>query len=287
MSLLNLFFENKEKLSEKELIKSRAPVSGLTDSDNFGFEMKVKQGHVYLETGTGTPLIFCHGIFGSFRNIAQIGQQLADRYRIIVPCMPMYDAPLNKCTVEDLSLYLEKFIEDLNLQNVVLVGNSMGGGTVLLYTIRHPERVQKLILFASSGLSFIPMRGGAMKLKDRNYVHEMMDDIFYGPSPFSPEEFEQVFQILQNKSTLLRVLGFTRSTKRNFLHNELKKISHPTLVIWGQEDKVTPPFIAEEFRTHLVNSEIHYLKECGHVPPYEKPEECLDLMENFLSILGK
>lgn len=284
MSILSLLFQADQHESLEALVKSRAPISGITEGDNFGFKRSVSGEHVYMETGEGQPLIFCHGVFGSFRNFAEIGARLASRFRVIVPCLPLYDAPLNRCTVEDLSQYLESFIETLGLKNVVLAGNSMGGGTVLLYAIRNPSNVSRIILFSSSGLSFIPMRGGALKLKDRSYVRSLLDDIFYATPPFSDEEFEEVYQVMQNKAILLRILRLTRSTKSNYLHDKLHLIRHiPTSIIWGLQDTVTPPFIAEEFKALLPEAELHYLDECGHAPSYEKPVECGKIIEAFLA----
>jgi len=284
MSLMSLVIDESKNLTGENLVRARAPIAGIITGDTRGFKRKVEQGHVFMEGGNpqGTPFIFCHGIFGSYRNIAEIGEALFSDYRVIIPCMPMYDAPLNQCTVEDLSQYLEKFVNDFNLKNIVLVGNSMGGGAVLLYAIRNSHNVKKLILFASSGLSFIPMRGGAMKLKNFEYVKELLGDIFYEKKAFNNDEFKEVFDVLQNKSTLLRILSFTRSTKRNFLHQELSKLDIPALVIWGKQDTVTPPFIAEEFRVHLKNSQVQYIDNCGHVPCYEKPQECLAHILPFL-----
>lgn len=281
--LRSLILDESHTLEGEALVRSRAPISGLTAANNFGFKQKIFKNHVYMEVGEGTPIIFCHGIFGSFRNFAEIGHALSGKYRVIVPCMPMYDAPFTKCTVSDLSFYLEEFIADLGLSNIVMAGNSMGGGAVLLYTIRNPQNVSRLMLFSSSGLSFIPMRGGFMKLKDYNYVKQLLGDIFYQTPPVSDEEFSEVFDVLQSKPTLLRILNFTRSTKTNFLHEQLKQLPHPALVIWGNQDTVTPPFVAEEFRAHLKNSEVHYLDECGHVPTFEKPQECLKLIRSFLA----
>lgn len=284
MSLISLVIDESKKLNGESLIRARAPITGILTGNTRGFVRKVEHGHVFMEGGNpqGMPFIFCHGIFGSYRNIAEIGETLFSDYRVIVPCMPMYDAPLNQCTVEDLSQYLEKFVKDFNLTNLVLAGNSMGGGAVLLYAIRNPQNVKKLILFASSGLSFIPMRGGAMKLKSFEYVKELLGDIFYEKKAFNHEELKEVFDVLQNKSILLRILSFTRSTKRNFLHQQLLQLDIPALVIWGKQDTVTPPFIAEEFRQHLKNSQVQYIDNCGHVPCYEKPQECLAHIQPFL-----
>jgi pimeloyl-ACP methyl ester carboxylesterase len=280
-SLFSLFIEDHSIKSDEELLRLRAPISGLIAENNFGFQRRIFKSHVFMETGSGQPIIFCHGLFGSFRNFAEIGKALAHKYRVLVPCMPMYDAPLKKCTVEELSVYLHFFIEDLGLENVILAGNSMGGGTVLNYATLYPHKVNKILLFSSSGLSFIPMRGGAMKLKDFNYVKNLLMDIFYDGSHITDEEVREVYNVMQNKQTLLRCLSFTRSTKRNYLHDKLKGLPHPTLILWGKEDNVTPPFIAEEFKSHLKNSTLHYLDHCGHCAPYEKPLECLAHIEAF------
>ncbi len=281
-SFLSLFRKKQSTANDSDLIKNRAPITGILGANNFGFKQRVQNGHVFMETGSGQPIIFCHGLFGSFRNFAEIGQALSKNYRVIVPCMPMYDAPLSECSVEDLGKYLGQFIEDLNLTNCILVGNSMGGGAILTHAIAKPNTVLKLVLFASSGLSFIPMKGGFMKIKDFQYIKELMSGIFYDASWVRDDEIREIYNVMQNKQTLLRCLSFTRSTKRNFLHEPLKKLEIPTLVIWGNNDTVTPPFIAEEFRSVLKNCEVHYIDECGHVPPYEKPQECLEILNNFL-----
>jgi pimeloyl-ACP methyl ester carboxylesterase len=194
----------------------------------------------------------------------------------------MYDAPLAKCTVEHLSQYLAEFIRDLGLRQCILAGNSMGGGAILQYTLRHPSRVHRIMLFASSGLSFIPMRGGLLKLRNYSYVKQLLSDIFYGSPELNDAEVREVYNLLQSKPVLLRCIGFTRSTKKNFLHEPLKTLSHPALVIWGAEDTVTPPSVAWDFHRCLKNSELHILPQCGHCPPLEKPYECLKLIESFL-----
>lgn len=288
ISFLSLFRKISSRSSQEEFIQQRAPIKGITSGDNFGFKLNVRGEHVYMECNpTGRQdlpiLIFCHGLFGSFRNFAEIGSKISDRYRVIVPCLPMYDAPLPECSVQHLGKYLESLMADLNIQKPVLVGNSMGGGAILEYTIRNPENVSKLILIASSGLSFIPMKGGFLKIREFQYVKELLSGIFFDLSQVNDEEVREVHQAMQNKQILLRCLSFTRSTKSNFLHEPLRKLKTPTLLLWGRNDSVTPPHFAEEFKSVLKNSTLRYLEDCGHVPCYEKPTECLKYIDNFLS----
>lgn len=172
---------------------------------------------------------------------------------------------------------------DLNIQKPVLVGNSMGGGAILEYGIRNPRNVTKLVLIASSGLSFIPMKGGFLKIREFQYVKELLSGIFFDPSQINDDEVREVHQAMQNKQILLRCLIFTRSTKSNFLHETLRQLDIPTLILWGRNDSVTPPHFAEEFKSVLKDSTLFYLENCGHVPCYEKPSECLGYIRNFLS----
>lgn len=288
LSFWSLFKRISSGSSRDEFIQRRAPIKGITSGNNFAFKLKVQGEHVYMECNPSgrqdlPVLIFCHGLFGSFRNFAEIGFNLSYHYRIIVPCLPMYDAPLPECSVQHLGKYLESFMTDLDIQKPVLVGNSMGGGAILEYTIRNPENVAKLILIASSGLSFIPMKGGFLKIREFQYVKELLSGIFYDLSQVNDEEVREVHKAMQNKQILLRCLSFTRSTKSNFLHEPLRKLAIPTLILWGRNDTVTPPHFAEEFKSVLRNSTLFYLENCGHVPCYEKPKECLKYIDNFLS----
>ena len=67
------------------------------------------------------------------------------------------------------------------------------------------------------------------------------------------------------------------------MHEELKTLDQPALIIWGANDTVTPPDVALQFEECLQHSVLHYLPECGHCAPYEKPKECLGLIESFLT----
>jgi pimeloyl-ACP methyl ester carboxylesterase len=128
------------------------------------------------------------------------------------------------------------------------------------------------------------MKGGFMRLKEFQYVKSLISDIFYDSSGLKDEEIQEVYNVMQDKQMLLRCLSFTRSTKRNFLHEPLKKLKIPTLIIWGRQDQVTPTFVAEEFLSHIEGSKLFYLDHCGHVPCFEKPDQCYQLITDFLKV---
>lgn len=282
MKKFKSLIKRNQVIDEHYLLKDRALVSGSFKESTTQFKQHIYKEHIYVEVGQGEPLIFCYGLLGSFRNFESIANTLSENYRIIVPYLPMYDLPLKECTVQGLSIYLEQFIEDLNLKNCIVAGNSMGGGTVLRYTLRNLDNVEKIILFSSSGLSFIPMRKGFLKVKQYEYVKEMLKDIFYDEALGSEEEVQEIYDAVQSRETLIRCFSFTRSTRKDLLHDELKNIYQPVLIIWGKNDKVTPVNIASEFHNILPNSRLETLDQCGHCPPYEKPLLCSQLIHDFL-----
>ncbi|MCB9027273.1 MAG: alpha/beta hydrolase [Bdellovibrionaceae bacterium] len=280
----SLFFNFTQHKDKADFINQRAPISGLGEQNIFNYEQKICGMHIWVEKGHGTPLIFCPGLFGSFQNFAEIGHHLSHQYKIIVPYLPMYDLPLSDCSIVSLADYLETFIDDLGLKNCVLAGNSMGGGTVLNYALKRPEKVSKLILFSSSGLSLIPMRDGFFSVKNYEWVRMLLKEIYFDPDTLHECDIQEVYETIQNKQILLRCMRFVKSTKKNLLHSELPKLQQPTLIIWGKEDKVTPVKLAYEFKSLIKNSSLALIDDCGHVAPHEQPKACLEAIRPFLEI---
>ena len=147
MKKIKSLITKSQNINKDFLLNSRALISGAYEKQSTKFKQYIFGKHIYVEMGVGQPLIFCYGLLGSFRNFEAIANTLANDYRIIVPYLPMYDMPLVDCTVNGLSKYLEQFITDLALENSILAGNSMGGGTILRYTLRNISNVEKIILF--------------------------------------------------------------------------------------------------------------------------------------------
>jgi alpha-beta hydrolase superfamily lysophospholipase len=92
-----------------------------------------------------------------------------------------------------------------------------------------------------------------------------------------------VYEICNNRLQLIRILALAKSAIRNNLGEELVQIKQPTLLVWGQQDTVTPPFVAEEFKKLIPNSELHFVDKCGHAPMMEQPEEFNRILETFLA----
>ena len=86
---------------------------------------------------------------------------------------------------------------------------------------------------------------------------------------------------------VIKIIALAKSAIRNNLGEELNQIQQPTLLIWGKNDIVTPPFVAEEFKKLIPNSQLHFIDKCGHAPMMEVPTEFNTILENFLASLPK
>ncbi|QES89989.1 alpha/beta fold hydrolase [Rhizosphaericola mali] len=246
------------------------------------YELKNLDKFRYVDEGKGEPLLLLHGLFGELSNFDAVIDCFKDRYRIIVPVMPLLDLDLIQTSVTGLARFVNKFVETLALEEIHLLGNSLGGHVSLIYVLKHPERVKTLILTGSSGLFENGMGDSYPKRGDYEYIKRKSGMTFYDPSLATKELVDEVFEITNNRMKVIKIIALAKSAIRNNLENELHNIQQPTLLIWGNNDIVTPPFVGEEFKKLIPNSELHFIDKCGHAPMMEVPEEFNKLLEPFL-----
>lgn len=281
MKLKSLFVQENPSKDLTIFIKQRAPIYATFKGNEHLFKLKNHKNHLYHEIGTGPAIIFSPGIYGGVENIVEIAVELSNDYTILIPYLPMYDLPLKHCNVYQLGVYLDQFIHDIELKQVVIIGSSMGGGAALNLALLNNDALKGLVLCGSSGLSTIPMRKGFFRRKDYNYVKQTAQDVFYDPDTPSEEMIKGLFSALQKNELILRSIRFTKSTKRDQLHEKLKDIKVKVLLIWGKQDTITPPEIGTIFKDLLPDSNLYLIDKCGHVPTQERPKEVLPLLQNF------
>ena len=93
---------------------------------------------------------------------------------------------------------------------------------------------------------------------------------------------DEVFEITNNRIKVIKIISLAKSAIRNNLGEEVNKITQPTLLIWGNNDIITPPFVGQEFNKLIPNSELHFIDKCGHAPMMEVPQEFNNILEKFL-----
>ena len=236
----------------------------------------------YVEVGVGQPLMLLHGLFGALSNFSDLIEHFRHTHKVIVPILPLYDLDLLHTTVKGLAKHVQQFIDHKGYDQIHLLGNSLGGHVGLVYILSHPEKIKTLTLTGSSGLFENAMGDSYPKRGDYEYIRAKTAETFYDPAVATKELVDEVFEITNSRIKVIKIIALAKSAIRNNLGEELGQIKVPTLLIWGKNDKVTPPFVAEDFHKLIPNSELAFIDQCGHAPMMEVPHAFNEILAQFL-----
>ncbi len=238
----------------------------------------------YLEEGEGTPIIILHGLMGGLSNFDAVTSFLSGSgYKIIIPELPVYSMPLTKTGVKSFAKYLNEFILHKGFDNVVLLGNSMGGHVGLYHTKVYPERVKGLVITGSSGLYESAMGESYPKRGDYEYIKQKAEAVFYDPAVATKEIVDEVYETVNDRNKLLKTLAIAKSAIRHNMAQDLPDMHTPTCIIWGKNDNVTPPEVAEDFNKLLPDSELFWIDKCGHAAMMEQPKAFNEILLGWLT----
>jgi pimeloyl-ACP methyl ester carboxylesterase len=249
------------------------------------YEIKQKDKFRYVDEGTGEPVVLLHGLFGALSNFSGLIEYFRQHNRVIVPLLPLLDMDILHTSVGGLAKYVHRFLETMQLTGVHLLGNSLGGHVALVHTLKTPDRIKSLILTGSSGLFENGMGDSYPRRGDYEYIKNKTALTFYDPAMATKELVDEVYSITSSRLKVIKIIALAKSAIRNNLGEELNQIKVPTLLIWGKNDTITPPFVGEEFKKLIPNSELHFIDKCGHAPMMEVPEEFNKIMHGFLQKL--
>jgi 2-hydroxy-6-oxonona-2,4-dienedioate hydrolase len=247
------------------------------------YEIKQADKYRFLEVGEGEPLILLHGLFGALSNFQDLIEYFRKHYKVVVPMLPLFDLDILHTSVGGLEKFVHKFIENRNYQNIHLLGNSLGGHVGLVHVLKHPERIKSLILTGSSGLFENGMGDTYPKRGDYEYIKKKTELTFYDPNTATRELVDEVYEIVNSRLKVIKIIALAKSAIRNNLGEELSQIKQPTLLVWGNNDTITPPFVGKEFNKLIPNSELHFIDKCGHAPMMEVPAEFNAVVHKFLT----
>jgi len=237
----------------------------------------------YIEVGEGTPVVILHGLMGGLSNFAGVMDYFPNKgYKVLVPELPVYDLPIINSTVKDLAVFLDGFLNFKKLKEVVLLGNSLGGHVALLYAKFHPEKVKGLIITGSSGLYENAMGDGYPKRGSYEYIKAKSEEVFYDPKIATKEIVDEVFESVNDRNKLIRTLAIAKSAIRHNMAKDLPEMHTTTAIIWGAQDSVTPPNVANEFNALLPNSDLFWIDKCGHAPMMEHPDRFNEIMDLWM-----
>lgn len=241
----------------------------------------------FIEEGNGEPLVFLHGLFGALSNFDAQIDFFSKHYKVVVPLLPLLDLDLLHTSVSGIEKFVQKFIEYKGYQNIHLLGNSLGGHVALLHILKHPENIKSLTLTGSSGLFENGMGDTYPKRGDYEYIRKKTEVTFYDPKMATKELVDEMFAITTNRLKVIKIIALAKSAIRNNLGEELNEIKQPTLLVWGNNDVITPPFVGKEFNKLIPNSELHFIDRCGHAPMMEVPTEFNKILHQFLTKLNE
>ena len=246
-------------------------------------EFKEKDGYRFIETSPDKPiLLLLHGLFGALSNFRQLIEAFTPTHNVVVPLLPIYELELKDTGLDGLLEFTEFFVKNQGYTNIDILGNSLGGHIAQLFALAHPHLVRSMILTGSSGLFESGMGDGYPRRGDKKYIARKVAETFYDPKVADKDLVDEVFETINDREKALRIVLTAKSALKHNIGDDLYKIKCPTLLVWGKQDSITPPFVAEKFNELIPNSELTFIDKCGHAPMMERPEEFNEILLNFL-----
>ena len=247
------------------------------------FSVQVAQG------GAGYPLVYLHGA-GGYPGWPDFLDRLARDYQVYAPAHPgvAQSTGLNHLDeLWDLVQFFEEFLDAVGIDRCHLVGHSYGGFCAAELAAHRPERISRLVLVNSLGL-WLPEQPVAdffiLTPDERREMlwHDSDGELAHAAvaQPTDPEE--RLEYTLNRIQTLQSVAKFTWPIPERGLTKRAHRITMPTLIVWGESDRVIPPAYGAAFRDLLPNATLATIPECGHTPQVERPDAFFDSVLGFL-----
>ena len=255
-----------------------------TKQDSMTDKLKTEGKFTYAEAGEGPAIIVLHGLMGTLSNFEGTFNYFSNNgYKVLIPELPLYSLPLLKTNVKNLAKFLTQFLEHKKLDKVIILGNSLGGHIGLYFTKHYQEKVTALVLTGSSGLYEKAMGDSFPKRGSYEYIEQKTKGVFYDPAIGTKEMVDAVFKIVNDRHSVIRTLAIAKSAIRHNMAGDLPKMNQPTCIIWGKQDVVTPPEVAEDFHKLLPNSDLFWIDKCGHAAMMEQPEEFNTILHKWFT----
>jgi len=265
------------------------------------------QGHnlAYLDVGQGRPVILIHGFGGSMWQWEHQQRPLSAEFRLITPDLigsGLSDKPDIEYRPDQMLDYFVGFMDALRIPQATLVGNSMGAGLAIGMALAHPDRVSQLVLIdglpanvrervtspsiqraldtpAPSWLASFGnwLFGGVM-------IESVLKEIVHDPALLTPAVIERSNRNRQRPGMIRPLMTVRNSLPlwETGFARRLGEIAHPTLIVWGEEDRVFPLAVGEELQRTIKGSSLVRIPNAGHIPQWERPDLANRAMIDFL-----
>ncbi len=253
----------------------------------------------------GTPIILVHGLGGSIENWAYNIDAMAQRHRVYALDLKGFgrtDKTPVLHEMDELRQFINDFLEVQHIAKASLVGNSLGGGLVLSLAIQSPDKVDKIVLVDTAGMGSdviidfklvsIPVLGELLSRVSLKSTASLWRKIVFDSSLVTDELVEETFKLATLPGAHKALLATLRAGigirgQKAYLVRQvldgLAGIKAPTLICWGQQDRIIPVAHAHIAAAKIPGARLQIFENCGHMPQLERPDEFNNLVLEFLA----
>ena len=250
----------------------------------------------YRDEGIGPALILLHGSNSSLHTWEGWVNELKSSFRLISLDLPGYGLtgphPHHDYSMETYIGILKNFTDRLSLERFSLAGNSFGGRVAWEFTLAYPNMIEKLILVCSSGypsplprlyrLARNPLLKGFFNfITPKKIIENGIKNAYGDPTKVTPRLVEQYFELLLRVGNRRAMVAHMNKDEQ-WHHEEIKKISVPTLILWGEKDRLIPVRLSKRFHENIKGSKLIIYPGVGHLPMEEIPEKSAADAKGFL-----
>ncbi|HON80149.1 MAG TPA: alpha/beta hydrolase [Spirochaetota bacterium] len=250
---------------------------------------------VYLEGGQGDTIVLLHGFGAEKDNWTKFAAFLTPRYHVVIPDLPGFGESTknnnSKYDIASQASRVKKFIDALGIRKIHIAGNSMGGAIAGSFSLQYGNMVTTLGLFNSGGVKS-PNKSEYIKMMEQGknpLLVENADDFdrmlgmlfVRAPKIPSPVKRHLASQSIRNRPFNEKIMN---DYKKNpfTLEPRLGELSMPVLILWGDRDRLLDVSSASVFAAGIRNNTTAIMKECGHIPMVERPDEAAGIYLKFL-----
>jgi pimeloyl-ACP methyl ester carboxylesterase len=265
----------------------------------------------YRDVGTGETLLLIHGMAGSSATWRAIIPELSKKYRVVAPDLLGHGAsakPRGDYSLGAFAAWLRDLLDELGISRATVIGQSLGGGVAMQFTYQHRDYCQRLVLISSGGLGpdlnwilrilsapgaelLLPVVAPRPVLNIGNKLGSWLTSV--GVQSPRASEMWSAYSSLADQQTRQAFLRTLRSVVdyRGQAVSALGKIhvsyGLPTLLIWGEEDRIIP--VAHGYAAHeaVPGSRLEVLPGVGHFPHVESPSAVVDIIDDFIATTGR
>lgn len=249
----------------------------------------------YLDIGTGLPVILIHGFGGSMWQWEHQQHALSQHFRVLTLDLPgsgLSDKPEIDYRPDQMLDFFLGFMDAVKIPQATLIGNSMGAGLAIGMALAHPTRVAKLVLIdglpqhvmekltSPSVRRALETRAPSWLVSFGNWlfgglmIESVLKEIVHDPALLTPAVIERSNRNRQRPGMIKPIMSVRENLPlwESEFATRIGAVTHPTLVIWGEEDRVFPIAVGEELHQAIKGSRFTRIPNAGHIPQWEQPD---------------